>query len=80
MIDTSTGRRLNVSVDGNAGPYIILPLERLNVVKKLLDKHKIRYWVDEEVISIDSGPEVAFLNLAHGTDPKKVQQILDQAA
>ena len=34
-------------------------------------------WVDEEVLSIDGKPEIAFINLEDQTDAAMVQRLLD---
>jgi hypothetical protein len=77
MIDMITHKRLSVSTEGDAGPYIMVPLTQLERVKALLDADKCSYWVDEEVISLDGKPEVAVINLARRSDPKRVQHLLD---
>ena len=77
MIDTTTCQPLYVSTDGDAGPYIIVPLAQLDKLKALLDAKKIPYWVDEEAISLDGKPEVAVINLGRGNNPATVQSLLD---
>jgi hypothetical protein len=77
MIDTTTHQPLSISTDGNAGPYIMVPVAQLDQVKTLLDAHKISCWVDEEAISLDGRPEVAVINLEHGSNPATVQGLLD---
>ncbi len=77
MIDTTTDKPLYVSTDGDAGPYLVVPVAQLERVRALLDANKVAYWVDEEVISLDGKPEVAVVNLGHGSDSKKVQNLLD---
>jgi hypothetical protein len=79
MIDTTTRQRLEVSTDWGWGAeaYIVLPLTQLDQVKALLDANKISYWVDEEVLSIDGKPEIAWINLEDGTNPARVQSLLD---
>ena len=77
MIDSTTGDRIVVSTDGNAGPYIVAPEGRLEAVTDLLDSNSVRYWVDEEAISIDGKPEDAVINLGYGSDPAAIQSLLD---
>ena len=75
MIDTRGP--LHVSTDGGAGPYIMVPVGQLDEVTDLLDANKVPYWVDEEAISLDGKPEVAVINLGHGSDPAMAQRLLD---
>ncbi len=77
MIDTTTDKPLSVSTDGGAGPYIMVPVAQLETVTALLDANQVSYWVDEEAISLDGKPEVTVINLKHGTDPARVQTVLD---
>ena len=77
MINTTTDMPLNVSTDGGAGPYIMVPVGQLDKVRAILDSNKIPYWVDEEAISLDGKPEIAVINLGQRNDPAMVQQLLD---
>lgn len=79
MIDVSTKKPLHVSGGGDVNPWLILPVEQLDSVRSLLDKHAFDYWVDEFAISVDGRPKVTFINFAIVTDPRQVQQILDEA-
>ncbi|MCH9003452.1 MAG: hypothetical protein IIC02_12845 [Planctomycetes bacterium] len=80
MIDVSTKKPLYVSTDGDAGPYIMVPVQQLDHVRTLLDANNIPYWVDEDAISLDGKPEVTVVNLGHGSDAATVQNILDNAS
>jgi hypothetical protein len=77
MIDTTTREPLQVSTDGGEWSYITLPLMHLDEVRALLDANKVSYAVDDEVLSLDGKPEVAFISLRRGTDPAMVQSLLD---
>ncbi len=56
MIDSTTSKPLHVSTDGGAGPYIDLPFSQLASVCELLDRHKVEYSVEEDVISMNRKP------------------------
>ncbi len=77
MIDKSTDRPLCVSKEGDAGPYILVPVAQLESVRAILNANHIPYWVDDEAISLDGKPEVAVINLGHGSDPGRVQDLLN---
>jgi predicted RNase H-like HicB family nuclease len=77
VIDATTKRPLHVSTDGTAGPYIMLPVSQLTEVRQLLDSHGIRYWIEEDFISLNGAPEDAVIDLGHEANTGAVQAILD---
>jgi hypothetical protein len=77
MTDAATKKPLRVSTDGTAGPYIMLPVSQLDEVQRLLDSRSVRYWVEENVISLDGGPEIAVIDFGRTGDAAVVQAILD---
>jgi hypothetical protein len=77
MTDAATKKPLRVATDGTAGPYIMLPVSQLDEVRRLLDSRRIRYWVEENAISLNGAPEIAVINLGRGGDAVAVQAILD---
>ncbi len=78
MIDTGTKKKITVSTDGTAGPYIMVLVEQLAKVRAILDANAIPYWVDEAAISLNGKPEVTVVNLSQGCDSSHVQDLLDQ--
>lgn len=79
MTDATTHQRLRISTDGTAGPYIMVPVSQIDDVKRLLDDHQIRYWVEENAISVDGGPYISVVNLGREGNATAVQAILDKA-
>ena len=77
MTDITTKKPLRVSTDGTAGPYIMIPVVQLDEVRKLLDGRRIRYWVEENAISLNGSPEVTVINFGRGGDAAAVQALLD---
>jgi hypothetical protein len=77
MIDVMTTKPLYVSTDGTAGPYIMVPVSQLADLRDLLDRHRVRYFVEEDAISLDGAPETVVVDLGHGADAAAVQAILD---
>jgi hypothetical protein len=77
MKDAATKNPLRVSTDGTAGPYIMVPVSKLEDVRRLLDQHRVRYAVDEYAVSINGAPEVTLVNLGRGGDAREVQRLLD---
>ena len=75
MIDASTRRPLRVQTSAGAGPYIMLRLDQLGEVTPLLDNEGIKYWVDDEAISIDGRPAMTVINLSRNTAPEAVQRL-----
>ena len=79
MTDVTTQRALQVSTDGTAGPYIMVPVSQLDDVKRLLGGARVHYWVDENAISLNGTPEIAVVNLGRVADASAVQAVLDTA-
>ncbi len=74
-----TEERIQVSTDGVAGPYLMLPMTQLGHVRHRLDQHAIRYWVDTDAISLDGKPAIAVINFGRAGDAASIQAILDKA-
>jgi hypothetical protein len=53
------------------------PVSQLDEVRRLLDSHHVRYWVEEDAISLDGAPETIIVNLGREVDAKAVQALLD---
>ncbi len=77
MTDTTTKKPLRVSTDSTAGPYIRPPFTQLDEVRQLLDSRHIGYSVEDNIISFNGGPEMAFIYLGREGDAAAVQTILD---
>jgi hypothetical protein len=79
MTDTTTRRPIRVSTDSTSGPYIMVPVDLLEKVRKLLVENDIPHWVDHNAISVDGRPAVTVINLGRGADSRRVQELLDAA-
>jgi hypothetical protein len=79
MIDEMTKDSLRVSTDGMTGPYLMVPVTQLDAVLAALDRHKVRYWVDTDAISLDNEPAITVINFGRSGDAPRIQAILDEA-
>lgn len=77
MTDLMTRKPLIVSDARTPWPSIRLAYSQVPEVRQILDDHKVRFWVEENVISFDGWPEIAYIQLGRGTDAATVQAILD---
>ena len=77
MIHEMTRKRLHVSTDGGAGPYIMVPFSQLADVRQVLDQRGIHHTVEEDVISLDGAPEIAVIDLGRAANADEIQAILD---
>ena len=77
MTDVTTKKPLRVSNEYPPAPYIRLPFSQLDEVRGLLDNKRMSYWVDENTISFDGGPEMIKIHFYRGTDVAAVQALLD---
>lgn len=77
MTDAITKKPLRVSTESTMGPYIMTPVSRMDEIQRLLDSRGIRYSVEENVISMDGGPEIGVINFGREEDTAAIQAILD---
>jgi hypothetical protein len=77
MTDLMKKRPIKITVSGEGYADFSLPVEQLDQVRALFDANNIRYWVGEEYLSIDDGPEIAFIEVSRNSDPKLAQRLLD---
>ena len=79
MTDVTTHNPMRVSTLGGVGPNIRLPYSQLDDLKQILDSHGISYWVRENAISFDGGPEYVIVNFGRNGDANAIQAVLDSA-
>lgn len=77
MIDVATHQPMKVYSDGDAGPYIPVPVEQVSDVTDLLDRHRVEYWVDQGAVAIDDAPAITVINLGRTANAKRIQSLLD---
>ncbi|HED17659.1 MAG TPA: hypothetical protein ENI64_12710 [Gammaproteobacteria bacterium] len=78
MIDSKTGKKIEVLIDPEAGPYIrISNWNDADCLEDLLsDKYDVLFEMKTpDDLAIDNGKEYYFGNIA---DPEKLQKILDE--
>jgi hypothetical protein len=79
MNDARTHESIQVLTHSEV-PYIRVQVDQLLRLREILDRHKIRYWVEDVAISVDRKPAIVAVNLRRSEDPKLVQAILDESA
>jgi hypothetical protein len=79
MIDIETNRRLEISTEGDVGPYLMVPLDQLADVKTVLDRGAISYAIAEDAIEVDGEQAIAIIDFDLSADPTRIQALLDAA-
>ena len=79
MIVESTQNSLRVLNYVVAGPYLMLTVTQLDAVRAVLDRHKDRYRVDADAISLDNEPAITVINFGRSDDVARIQAIIDEA-
>ncbi len=77
MIDALTQRRILIYGHDTFRPHFMIREEQLPVVTAVLQDHDVVHWVDEETISYDIQPPIAFVYVSRGADLDAVQRLLD---
>ena len=79
MIDAMTGSPCTLQPMGQRGLISCCRFPNYEV-RQLLDDHGIRYWVEEDVISLNGRPETAVIDLGRGADvDEAIEAVLDTA-
>jgi len=79
MLDIETRERLQISTDGDAGPYLLVPLDQLPDVGRVLQQHHIAYAVVEDAIELDDRPVIAIIDFGRTADAARIQAAMDAA-
>lgn len=78
MIDSASKKWLRVLTDApRSGPYIMLPVDQLEAVRRLFDANQVHYSVSELSVSLDGKPAVTTITLGRGANAKSIQSMLD---
>lgn len=66
---------LRVDTSGDC-PYIMLQATQAAEVCSMLERRGVSYWADEDVIAVDGGPEMTFINISRNhRDPDDILAI-----
>jgi len=71
------GNLIEVFTDGTAGPYMSVPVDRLDEVKQALAAADIAHISDDDAIWLNGQPSEGVINLGDGTDVQAAQAVLD---
>lgn len=80
MKDTLTGQPLRVSTDGRSAPFVIVPFQQVDSIRRVLEKAQIHHWVDRMAVSVSGGPAMIVVNFAKNADTGSIQEALDRAS
>jgi hypothetical protein len=75
--DVTSGKPLRVASHAVAGPYFWVPYRQLDQLRSLFESHHVRYYVGENAISINGGPEYIQIWFGKDGDAARVQALLD---
>jgi hypothetical protein len=79
MIDIETQTPLKISTDGDAGPYLMVPLNQLHEVRRVLERNGIKHVIEDDAIQWDDKPVIAVIDFDYHADVAKIQEALDAA-
>jgi len=79
MIDIETRQPLKIITEGEAGAYLMVPLDQLADVRRILEERGIAHVVAEDAIQLDDKPTIAIIEFGRGTSPAVIQAALDAA-
>jgi hypothetical protein len=77
MINSITNEPIQVEKIPGAWPYVRVPLDQLDQVKKLLDNAGFRYSVDKYALSSDGEPYTVDVSFEHRAEVAALQAVFD---
>ena len=77
MTDAVTSKRLEVADIGKEWPYIRLPYSQMDEALRVLEAHRIRHWMSEDLFSWEGGPMIAYIQLGRWGNGAGAQAALD---
>jgi hypothetical protein len=77
MIDSITKEPIQVRRYPEAWPYIRLPLDQLDQLKRILDGAGYRYHVAKYALAVKGQPYTVEVSLEHRADVAALQKLLD---
>jgi hypothetical protein len=77
MWDGFTGGKVDVRVDEECGPYIMIEPAKIGRVEELLQRNGIPFMVEDGAHACKGTPEAAVIEFGKGADLEKIQRVLD---
>jgi hypothetical protein len=80
MIDHETHCPIDVHVDGDAGPYLLVPVAQISDVEAVLRQAGIGFWTESNAIALNGVAAIAAINLGRNADVQNVRSVLAKAS
>ncbi len=77
MIDVELNQQLIVHTEGNAGPYLMVPLQQLPAVQGVLTAAGVNFSVSRDAIQLGGHEAVVLIDFGRRADATRIQAVLD---
>jgi hypothetical protein len=77
MIDCETHQPIHVNQDGDAGPYLMIPVQQIDEVSRVLRDHDVPFSIARDAVSLDGQEVIAVLDFGLDANAQAIQSILD---
>jgi hypothetical protein len=77
MSGADTNARILVTDHGTGWPYIQARVDEVPEIRKVLDEHRVRYWMNEMSISINGRPYTTVIQFPRDANAREIQALLD---
>ena len=78
MIDIELHSRLVVRSEGDAGPYLMVPVQQLAAVEAVFAAARIPFSTSRDALQMDGHDAIAVVDFGRRADAAHVQAVLDQ--
>ena len=78
MNDVELNTKLTVRAEGDAGPYLLVPIQQLQEVEAVLRAAGVRFSTSRDAIQMDGHDAIALLDFGRQADAMRIQALLDR--
>ena len=78
MIDIELNSRLVVRTEGDAGPYLMVPVQQLPMVEAIFAAAHISFSTSRDALQMDGHDAIAVVDFGRRADAPRIQAVLDQ--
>jgi hypothetical protein len=77
MIDIELHTPLLIRTEGNAGPYLLVPIQQIENVEAVLRAARIAFSISRDAVQLNGHDAIALVDFGRRADAAAIQAVLD---